>query len=172
MLRQFHDWLGGSWAILFSHPDDYTPVCTTELSAVALSYADFASRGVKLIGLSANNVASHEGWIKDIDALNPNAPGLDFPIIGDEDRTVSELYGMLDKLDKTNVDKKGLPFTVRTVFISKYDRQCTVPYIALVVACRVADQYGWHSRPKETDPSHSRLSRLYRPQLPRNLAGH
>ncbi|KIR51120.1 thiol-specific antioxidant protein 3 [Cryptococcus gattii Ru294] len=114
---KFHDWLGGSWAILFSHPDDYTPVCTTELSAVALSYADFASRGVKLIGLSANNVASHEGWIKDIDALNPNAPGLDFPIIGDEDRTVSELYGMLDRLDKTNVDKKGLPFTVRTVFI-------------------------------------------------------
>ncbi|WVF65946.1 hypothetical protein IAT40_000684 [Kwoniella sp. CBS 6097] len=113
----FHQWLGGSWAILFSHPDDYTPVCTTELSAVSLSSADFASRGVKLIGLSANNVDSHKGWIKDINDLVPNAPALDFPIIADEDRTVAELYGMLDKLDATNVDKKGIPFTVRTVFV-------------------------------------------------------
>ena len=72
---------------------------------------------MKLIGLSANNVSSHEGWIKDIDALHPDGPGLDFPIIGDEDRKVSVLYGMLDGLDKTNVDKKGLPFTVRSVFI-------------------------------------------------------
>ncbi|ORY20479.1 thiol-specific antioxidant protein 3, partial [Naematelia encephala] len=94
-----------------------TPVCTTELSAVALSYADFASRGVKLIGLSANNVSSHAGWIKDINALTPSGPELDFPIIGDEDRKVATLYGMLDNLDKTNVDKKGLPFTVRTVFV-------------------------------------------------------
>lgn len=68
-------------------------------------------------------MASHEGWIKDINALNPDGPGLEFPIIGDEDRTVSELYGMLDKLDKTNVDKKGIPFTVRTVFVSKYHHQ-------------------------------------------------
>ncbi|KAK6905265.1 thiol-specific antioxidant protein 3 [Kwoniella mangroviensis CBS 8886] len=113
----FHEWLGGSWAILFSHPDDYTPVCTTELSAVALSYADFKSRGVKLIGLSANNADSHKGWIKDIDALSPNGPNLEFPIIADEDRKVAELYGMLDHLDATNVDKKGIPFTVRTVFI-------------------------------------------------------
>ncbi|ODN96285.1 hypothetical protein I350_08302 [Cryptococcus amylolentus CBS 6273] len=119
----FHEWLGGSWAILFSHPDDYTPVCTTELSAVALSYADFASRGVKLIGLSANNIDSHEGWIKDIDALTKDGPNVDFPIIGDEDRHVAELYGMLDGLDKTNVDKKGIPFTVRTVFIIDPNKQ-------------------------------------------------
>lgn len=83
-----------------------TPVCTTELSAVALSYADFESRGVKLIGLSANNVSSHAGWIADIDSLTPDGPKLDFPIIGDEDRKVSTLYGMLDNLDKTNVDAK------------------------------------------------------------------
>ncbi|WVR03580.1 hypothetical protein IAU60_000572 [Kwoniella sp. DSM 27419] len=113
----FHQWIDNSWTILFSHPDDYTPVCTTELSAVALSYADFSSRGVKLIGLSANNVDSHAGWIKDINNLVPNAPEVDFPIIADEDRKVSELYGMLDGLDATNVDKKGIPFTVRTVFI-------------------------------------------------------
>ncbi|GFZ51985.1 1-Cys peroxiredoxin [Saitozyma sp. JCM 24511] len=114
---EFHDYLNNSWAILFSHPDDYTPVCTTELSAVALSYADFESRGVKLIGLSANDVASHAGWIKDIDNLAPGSPNVDFPIIADADRKVSTLYGMLDNLDKTNVDKKGIPFTVRTVFV-------------------------------------------------------
>nr|XP_019014546.1 thiol-specific antioxidant protein 3 [Kwoniella pini CBS 10737]OCF53327.1 thiol-specific antioxidant protein 3 [Kwoniella pini CBS 10737] len=113
----FHEFIDGKWTILFSHPDDYTPVCTTELSAVSLSYADFKSRGVQLIGLSANNAESHKGWIKDIDALSPNGPSLEFPIIADEDRKVSELYGMLDNLDKTNVDKKGIPFTVRTVFI-------------------------------------------------------
>ena len=116
---RFHDFIGDSWTILFSHPDDYTPVCTTELSAVALSYADFESRGVKLIGLSANNVSSHEGWIKDINNYAPEGPALNFPIIADEDRKVSTLYGMLDNLDKTNVDKKGIPFTVRTVFVSE-----------------------------------------------------
>ncbi|KAL7418684.1 peroxiredoxin 1 [Cryptotrichosporon argae] len=115
---KFHDYIKyikGSWTIFFSHPDDYTPVCTTELSAVSLSYADFESRGVKLIGLSANDVSSHEGWIKDIDALAGGS--VNFPIIGDKDRSVATLYGMLDKLDKTNVDAKGIPFTVRTVFV-------------------------------------------------------
>lgn len=73
----------------------------------------------QLIGLSANNVDSHAGWIKDINSFS-NGTELDFPIIADEDRTVSELYGMLDGLDKSNVDKKGMPFTVRTVFISEW----------------------------------------------------
>ncbi|KAK8845590.1 hypothetical protein IAR55_006306 [Kwoniella newhampshirensis] len=129
---QFHDWIDGKWVVLFSHPDDYTPVCTTELSAVALSYADFQSRGVKLIGLSANNIDSHEGWIKDINKLAPNAPELEFPIIGDEDRKVATLYGMLDNLDKTNVDKKGIPFTVRTVFVIDPNKQIrlTIAYPA------------------------------------------
>lgn len=104
-----------------------TPVCTTELSAVALSSADFASRGVKLIGLSANDVSSHHGWIKDIGELLPeplqltadaltNSP-LEFPIVADKDRKISVLYDMLDHQDATNVDAKGLPFTVRSVFI-------------------------------------------------------
>jgi alkyl hydroperoxide reductase subunit AhpC len=75
----------------------------------------------QLIGLSANNVDSHHGWVKDVDNLGGGH--LEFPIIGDEDRNVSELYGMLDHQDKTNVDKKGLPFTVRTVFISTFARQ-------------------------------------------------
>jgi alkyl hydroperoxide reductase subunit AhpC len=70
----------------------------------------------QLIGLSANNVDSHHGWVKDVDNLGGGH--LEFPIIGDEDRNVSELYGMLDHQDASNVDKKGLPFTVRTVFIS------------------------------------------------------
>lgn len=73
-----------------------------------------------MIGLSANNVDSHAGWIKDINGLKPDGPAVDFPIIADESREISTLYGMLDNLDKTNVDKKGLPFTVRTVFISEY----------------------------------------------------
>ncbi|WWD22539.1 hypothetical protein CI109_107032 [Kwoniella shandongensis] len=129
---KFHDYIDGKWVVLFSHPDDFTPVCTTELSAVALSYADFQSRGVKLIGLSANNISSHEGWIKDINKLVPDAPELEFPIIGDEDRKVSELYGMLDNLDKTNVDKKGIPFTVRTVFVIDPNKQIrlTIAYPA------------------------------------------
>jgi alkyl hydroperoxide reductase subunit AhpC len=75
----------------------------------------------QLIGLSANNVDSHHGWVKDVDNLGGGH--LEFPIIGDEDRNVSELYGMLDHQDKTNVDKKGLPFTVRTVFISTSARE-------------------------------------------------
>ena len=73
----------------------------------------------QLIGLSANNVTSHENWVKDINALAPEGPALDFPIIGDESREIATLYGMLDNQDKSNVDKKGLPLTVRTVFISK-----------------------------------------------------
>ncbi|TXT16060.1 hypothetical protein VHUM_00563 [Vanrija humicola] len=114
---KFHEYIKDSWAILFSHPDDYTPVCTTELSAVALSSADFASRGVKLIGLSANDVESHKGWIKDIDALTQGSDPLDFPIVGDKDRKIATLYDMLDHQDATNIDNKGLPFTVRAVFI-------------------------------------------------------
>jgi alkyl hydroperoxide reductase subunit AhpC len=72
-----------------------------------------------LIGLSANDVASHSEWVKDINKLSTEGPEVDFPIIGDEDRKVATLYGMLDNLDKTNVDKKGLPLTVRTVFVSE-----------------------------------------------------
>jgi alkyl hydroperoxide reductase subunit AhpC len=112
---KFHDWIGDTWAILFSHPDDFTPVCTTELAEVSRRAPDFASRGVKIIGLSANDLGSHEKWIQDINEYGKT--DVQFPIIADADRHIATLYDMLDYQDATNVDKKGLPFTVRTVFV-------------------------------------------------------
>ncbi|EED16440.1 mitochondrial peroxiredoxin Prx1, putative [Talaromyces stipitatus ATCC 10500] len=111
----FHEFIGDSWAVLFSHPDDFTPICTTELGAFAKLEPEFARLGVKLIGLSANTVDSHHVWIKDIDEVTGS--NLTFPIIADADRKVAYLYDMLDYDDITNVDQKGLPFTVRTVFV-------------------------------------------------------
>ncbi|PWN27644.1 putative thioredoxin peroxidase [Jaminaea rosea] len=111
----FHQWLDNSWAILFSHPDDFTPVCTTELGEVSKLAPEFQKRNVKVIGLSANDINSHDKWIKDINELSKTT--LKFPIIGDKDRKVATEYDMLDALDPTNVDAKGIPFTVRTVFV-------------------------------------------------------
>jgi alkyl hydroperoxide reductase subunit AhpC len=120
--------------VLFSHPEDYTPVCTTgrirppgilplpslihlapELGAFAKLEPEFARRGVKLIGLSANTVESHGGWIKDIDEIAGSS--LSFPIIADKERKVAYLYDMLDYQDTTNVDQKGIAFTIRSVFV-------------------------------------------------------
>ncbi|KAL9712621.1 Proteasome subunit alpha type-2 [Leucoagaricus gongylophorus] len=112
---KFHDWIGDSWAILFSHPGDFTPVCTTELGEVARRAADFEKRGVKVIGLSVDSNEQHGEWIKDIN--NYGSTNVQFPIIADTDRKISTLYDMLDEQDPTNRDGKGLPFTVRTVFI-------------------------------------------------------
>ncbi|KAF8271726.1 1-Cys peroxiredoxin [Lactarius quietus] len=106
---KFHEWIGDSWAILFSHPDDFTPVCTTELAEVSLHAPDFEKRGVKVIGLSANDLGSHERWIHDINEWGKT--DVQFPIIADHDRKVATTYDMLDYQDATNVDKKGLPFT-------------------------------------------------------------
>ncbi|GBC04051.1 hypothetical protein RclHR1_05490014 [Rhizophagus clarus] len=111
----FHEYIDGSWAVLFSHPADFTPVCTTELGEVARRSADFASRNVKVIGLSANELTDHEKWVDDINEVNN--VNVDFPIIADHDRKISALYDMLDHQDITNVDTKGIPFTVRSVFI-------------------------------------------------------
>jgi alkyl hydroperoxide reductase subunit AhpC len=111
----FHDFIGDKWVILFSHPEDYTPVCTTELGAFAKLEPEFTKRGVKLIGLSANTVDSHGGWIKDIDEISGSS--LKFPIIGDKERQVALAYDMLDHQDATNVDSKGIAFTIRSVFI-------------------------------------------------------
>ena len=88
----FHEFIEDKWVILFSHPEDYTPVCTTELGAFAKLEPEFEKRGVKLIGLSANTVESHEGWIKDIDEVTGGK--VTFPIIGDKQRQVSLLYDM------------------------------------------------------------------------------
>jgi len=124
-LIDFHKWIGDKWAILFSHPEDYTPVCTTELAALAKYEPEFTKRGVKLIGLSANTVETHGGWINDIDEIAGIA--VTFPIIGDKDRQIAVAYDMLDHQDATNVDSRGIAFTIRSVFV--IDPQKTVRLI-------------------------------------------
>jgi 1-Cys peroxiredoxin 6 len=111
----FHEWIGdsGSWAILFSHPADYTPVCTTELGRAQKLAPEFLKRGVKLIALSCDDVEAHKGWTEDIKAYN-NLCSFDFPIIADPGRDVATLYNMMDPDEK---DKAGMPLTARAVFI-------------------------------------------------------
>ena len=91
----FHDWIGDSWGVLFSHPKDFTPVCTTELGYMAKIKPEFDRRGVKIIGLSVDPVDSHADWAKDIEETQGHAPN--YPIIGDADFNVSKLYGMLPR---------------------------------------------------------------------------
>lgn len=105
---RFHDWIGDAWAVLFSHPADYTPVCTTELGEAARLQPEFAKRGVKLIGLSVDSLEDHRGWAGDI--RDTQGQALNFPLIADPERTVSNLYGMVHP----EADPK---VTVRAVFI-------------------------------------------------------
>ena len=105
----FHSWIGESWAILFSHPADFTPVCTTELGRVQKLNGEFTKRGVKLIALSCDEVDSHIGWIDDIKSYN-NLPDFSYPIIADPKRNVAEMYGMMDPDEK---DAKGIALTAR-----------------------------------------------------------
>ncbi|KAJ3044308.1 hypothetical protein HDV00_002628 [Rhizophlyctis rosea] len=112
---QFQKWKENSWAILFSHPEDFTPVCTTELGRVAKLAPEWEKRNVKVVGLSCNTLESHEQWISDIDETQNTS--VQFPIIADADRKIATVYDMLDKQDATNVDKKGMPLTVRSVFV-------------------------------------------------------
>src|SRR6187397_3617710 len=90
---KFHEWLGDSWGVLFSHPKDFTPICTTELGYVAKIKPEFDKRGVKIIGLSVDSTGDHEGWAKDIEETQGAAPN--FPMIGDNDFNVAKLYEML-----------------------------------------------------------------------------
>ena len=119
----FHDWLGDSWAVLFSHPKDYTPVCTTELGYMAKIKPEFDKRGVKIIGLSVDPVDRHAGWAKDIEETQGTAPN--YPIIGDADFAISKAYGMLpastdgDPLARTPADNQ----TVRNVFVVGPDKK-------------------------------------------------
>ncbi len=106
----FHDWVGDSWAVLFSHPKDYTPVCTTELGEVARLKPEFDKRNVKAIALSVDDVESHMGWIKDIEETQHVT--LNYPILADGDKKVSELYEMIHPNSST-----GNTLTVRSVFI-------------------------------------------------------
>ncbi|XP_062336843.1 peroxiredoxin-6-like [Osmerus eperlanus] len=119
---QFHDFLGDSWGILFSHPRDYTPVCTTELGRAAKLSSEFTKRNVKMIALSIDNVEDHCGWSKDILAYNNEEPGcvLPFPIIADSQRELAVSLGMLDPDEK---DKDGMPLTARCVFIIGPDKK-------------------------------------------------
>ena len=109
----FHDWLGDSWGVLFSHPKDFTPVCTTELGSLASMKSEFDKRNVKVIALSVDDLDSHKGWIKDINETQNTV--VNFPIIADEDRKVSELYDMIHP----NADSQ---LTVRSVFIIGPDK--------------------------------------------------
>jgi alkyl hydroperoxide reductase subunit AhpC len=119
----FHDWIGDSWAVLFSHPKDFTPVCTTELGYMASIKPEFDRRGVKVIGLSVDPVDKHSGWAKDIEETQGTAPN--YPIIGDSDFNVSKLYGMLpagtegDPATRTPADNQ----TVRNVFVIGPDKK-------------------------------------------------
>ena len=119
----FHDWIGDSWAVLFSHPKDFTPVCTTELGYMAKIKPEFDERNVKVIGLSVDPVDSHSGWAQDIEETQGTAPN--YPIIGDADYEVSKLYGMLsndvsgDPASRTPADNQ----TVRNVFVIGPDKK-------------------------------------------------
>ena len=110
----FHDWAGDSWVVFFSHPKDYTPVCTTELGTVA-QYADaFKQRGAKTIAVSVDSVEDHRGWIQDINAIQQTE--VNYPIVADQDRTVATLYDMIHP----NADNT---LTVRSVFIIDPDKK-------------------------------------------------
>jgi alkyl hydroperoxide reductase subunit AhpC len=120
---KFHDWIGDSWAVLFSHPKDFTPVCTTELGYMAKIKPDFDARNTKIIGLSVDALDNHEAWAKDIEETQGTAPN--YPIISDSDFNVSKLYGMLaadtsgDASGRTPADNQ----TVRNVFVIGPDKK-------------------------------------------------
>ncbi|GAA6229366.1 peroxiredoxin-6-like [Lates japonicus] len=118
---KFHDFLGNSWGILFSHPRDFTPVCTTELACAAKISDEFKKRGVKMIALSIDSVEDHRNWSKDVMAFNSEAESaLPFPIIADDKRELSVQLGMLDPDER---DKDGIPLTARCVFVIGPDKK-------------------------------------------------
>jgi thioredoxin-dependent peroxiredoxin len=120
---RFHEWIGDSWAVLFSHPRDFTPVCTTELGYMARIKPDFERRNVKIIGLSVDPLDNHEKWLDDIEETQGARPN--YPIIGDSDFSVSKLYGMLpadvdgDPTQRTPAQNQ----TVRNVFVIGPDKK-------------------------------------------------
>ncbi|MBX7080863.1 MAG: peroxiredoxin [Nannocystaceae bacterium] len=120
---RFHEWLGSSWGILFSHPKDFTPVCTTELGAVAKLKPEFDKRNVKVVGLSVDSVADHDRWKGDIEETQ--GVGLNFPLLGDPDRKISQLYDMIHPNANDTL-------TVRSVFVIGPDKKVklTITYPA------------------------------------------
>jgi alkyl hydroperoxide reductase subunit AhpC len=136
----FHDWIGDSWAVLFSHPKDFTPVCTTELGYMASIKPAFDKRGVKIIGLSVDPVENHAGWADDIEETQGTRPN--YPIIGDGDYAVSKAYGMLgadvsgDPADRT----AALNQTVRNVFVIGPDKKVKLVLIYPMTTGRNFDE--------------------------------
>ena len=120
---RFHDWIGDSWAVLFSHPKDFTPVCTTELGYMARIKPEFDSRNTKIIGLSVDPLDNHEKWAADIEETQGTAPN--YPIIGDADFTVAKLFGMLppDTSGEATERTPAMNQTVRNVFVIGPDKQ-------------------------------------------------
>ena len=111
---KFHEWLGKSWGVLFSHPKDFTPVCTTELGKVAKIKGEFDKRGVKIIGISVDSMDSHVGWIKDINETQNTR--VNFPLIADPQRQIAQTYDMLDPTSKDNL-------TARSVYVISPDKK-------------------------------------------------
>ena len=120
---EFHDWIGDSWAVLFSHPKDFTPICTTELGYMARIKPEFDKRGVKIVGLSVDSLDNHGAWAEDIEETQGTAPN--YPLISDTDFAISKAYGMLeadvegDALVRTPADNQ----TVRNVFVIGPDKK-------------------------------------------------
>ena len=177
----FHEWIGDSWAVLFSHPKDFTPVCTTELGYMAKIKPEFDKRDVKLIGLSVDSTGDHEGWAKDIEETQGHAPN--YPIIGDADFAVSKLYGMLgadvsgDPADRTAMDNQ----TVRNVFVVGPDKKVklvliypmttgrnfdevlrVIDSLQLTARHRVATPVNWQTAKTSSSPARCRTTRRRR----------
>jgi alkyl hydroperoxide reductase subunit AhpC len=137
---RFHEWIGDSWAVLFSHPKDFTPICTTELGYMARIKPEFDKRGVKIIGLSVDPTGDHERWAKDIEETQGTAPN--YPIIGDADFQVSKMYGMLgsdvagDPGSRTPADNQ----TVRNVFVIGPDKKVKLVLIYPMTTGRNFDE--------------------------------
>ena len=119
----FHEWIGNSWVLLFSHPKDFTPVCTTELGALSNLTSEFNKRDCKIIGLSVDSIKEHLEWIKDIEQLSNKK--LDFPLIADENLLVAKLYNMLPAEIKGKSDNRNAQdnLTVRSVFLIDPDKR-------------------------------------------------
>jgi alkyl hydroperoxide reductase subunit AhpC len=137
---KFHEWIGDSWAVLFSHPKDFTPICTTELGYMAKLKPEFDRRGVKVIGLSVDSTDNHQRWADDIEETQGTRPN--YPMIGDTDFNVSKLYGMLpastsgDPKDRTPADNQ----TVRNVFVIGPDKKMKLMLIYPMTTGRNFDE--------------------------------
>ena len=134
----FHEWIGNSWAILFSHPKDFTPVCTTELGYMASLKPEFDKRNCKIIGLSADPVSDHQGWAKDIQETQGHAPN--YPLIGDSDLKVAKLYDMLGASETPGKRTPADNQTVRSVFLIGPDKKIKAMLIYPMTSGRNFDE--------------------------------